>query len=155
MKDSLYEALRSGIKVGLGFERSPCLAGTREGRMESKFRILGHGAHPILIVFPLGLLSTAVIFDLIYLIAGNPQWTVVSYWLIAAGAIGGLVAAVPGLIDWVAIPSETRAKSVGLIHGVGNVVVVGLFGASWFLRRGSVGGAFDLITSPPTIALVL
>ena len=39
--------------------------------MESQAKILGHAMHPILIVFPLGLLATAVIFDIIYLITGN------------------------------------------------------------------------------------
>src|SRR5215210_9084063 len=104
--------------------------------MESKFKVLGHGAHPILIVFPLGLLSTAVIFDVIYLATGSEGWTTISFWLIAGGVIGGLVAAVPGLIDWwTVIPSNTRAKSVGLIHGIGNVIVVVLFLVSCLLRR--------------------
>ena len=55
--------------------------------------------------------------------------------MIAAGIIGVLLAAVPGLVDWRAIPSGTRAKSIGLWHGGGNVVVVLLFIVSWFLRR--------------------
>ena len=50
------------------------------------------------------------------------------------GVIGGLAAAAPGWVDWFAIPSGTRAKRVGLIHGVGNVVAMGLFGASWWFR---------------------
>ena len=95
--------------------------------MESRTKLFGHATHPILIVFPLGLLATAVIFDVIYLVTGAAQWTTISFWLIAAGVIGGLVAAVPGAIDWLAITSDTRAKSVGLLHGVGNVVVVVLF----------------------------
>ncbi len=53
----------------------------------------------------------------------------------ATGIIGGLAAAVFGLIDWLSIPTGTRAKAIGLRHGVGNVVVVTLFSASWFLRR--------------------
>ena len=36
--------------------------------MESKAKFLGHALHPILIVFPLGLLATGVIFDAVYLI---------------------------------------------------------------------------------------
>ncbi len=55
--------------------------------------------------------------------------------MIAAGIIGGLLAALPGWIDWFAIPSGTRAKSVGLIHGLGNVLVLLLFIGSWWLRR--------------------
>ena len=105
--------------------------------MESRFKVLGHGAHPILIVFPLGLLATSVIFDVVYYVTGNPQFTVVSYWMILAGVIGGVVAAVPGFVDWFAIPSGTRAKRVGLLHGVGNDIVLVLFAVSWWMRRGN------------------
>jgi uncharacterized membrane protein len=55
--------------------------------------------------------------------------------MMAAGIIGGLVAALFGVIDWLGIPRGTRAKSVGTLHGLGNVVVILLFGASWLLRR--------------------
>lgn len=103
--------------------------------MESRAKFLGHAIHPILIVFPLGLLAAGVIFDAIYLIWGNTQLSVTSYWMIAAGIIGGLVAAPFGWIDWFAIPSGTRAKSVGLWHGLGNVVVLIMFAGSWWLRH--------------------
>jgi uncharacterized membrane protein len=115
--------------------------------MESKFKVLGHGAHPILIVYPLGLLSTAVVFDIIYLLRGNTQFTVASYWMIAAGIIGGLVAAVPGFVDWLAIPKETRAKRVGLFHAILNDIVLVLFAVSWWFRRGAPN------YQPDTIAL--
>ena len=105
--------------------------------MESKARLFGHAIHPILIVYPLGLLSTAVVFDVIYLITLNPTWTTVSYWMIAAGIVGGLLAAVFGLIDFLAIPSGTRAKRIGLLHGLVNLFVMILFIASWLLRRNS------------------
>ena len=103
--------------------------------MESKAKLLGHPIHPMLIVFPLGLLPVAAIFDIIYLYTDNGHWADVSYWIIAAGVIGGLVAAVFGLIDWLGIPNGTRAKSIGLVHGLTNVVVVVLFIVSWLLRR--------------------
>ena len=109
--------------------------------MESRAKLLGHAIHPILIVFPLGLLATGVAFDVIYLIRGNPVMATVAYWMIAAGIIGGLLAALPGWIDWFAIPSGTRAKSVGLIHGLGNVLVLVLFIGSWWLRRDTVNHA--------------
>ena len=95
--------------------------------MESKARILGHPIHPILIVFPLGLLATAVIFDIVALVSAVPKWAEFATYLTAAGVVGGLLAAVPGTIDWLAIPNGTRAKRVGLLHGVGNVIVVALF----------------------------
>src|SRR5919107_3744853 len=121
--------------------------------MESRFKVLGHGAHPILIVFPLGLLATAVIFDVIYLIRGNAEFTRVAYWMIEAGIIGGFVAAVPGLIDWFAIPRGTRAKSVGLVHGVGNVFVLLLFIGSWWLRYGEASAPTAYAPGAAALAL--
>jgi uncharacterized membrane protein len=115
--------------------------------MESKVKVAGHPVHPMLIVFPLGLLATAVLFDIIYLISDNSLWTVVSYYMVGAGVIGGLAAAVFGWLDWFAIPNGTRAKRVGLWHGVGNVVVLGLFILSGILRR-------ENPAVPPTGAIV-
>lgn len=116
--------------------------------MESRVKVLGHPVHPMLIVFPFGLLATAVVFDILYLIFNNNSFPVVAYWLIIAGIVGGLISAIFGFIDWLAIPGGTRAKSVGLIHGIGNVVVVVLFAISWFMRQGATGNV------PTTLALV-
>lgn len=116
--------------------------------MESKAKVLGHPLHQMLIVFPLGLLATAVVFDAIHLFSDNPTMATVSYWMIVAGILSGLLAAVPGWIDWLAIPGGTRAKRVGLVHGAGNVLVLLLFAGSWLLRR-------DLPEQPETAALVL
>jgi len=103
--------------------------------MRAKARLLGHPIHPMLIVFPLGLLTAAAIFDIIYVSTHNGHWADLSYWMIASGTIGGLIAAVFGLIDWLGIPEGTRAKYIGLIHGLLNIVVVTLFVISWFMRR--------------------
>jgi uncharacterized membrane protein len=102
--------------------------------MESKVKLVGHAIHPMLIVFPLGLLATSLIFDIIHWITGNGFFSVVAFWMITAGVIGGLLAAIFGLIDWLAIPAGTRAKRIGLWHGVGNVVIVVLFIVSWLIR---------------------
>src|ERR671933_1867545 len=107
--------------------------------MESKAKLFGHPIHPILIPFPLGLLSTSVVFDVVYLLTDNGKWSEIAFWMIAAGVIGGLAAAVFGLIDWLAIPSGTRAKTIGLGHGLTNVVMVALFAVSWLLRSGTPG----------------
>lgn len=102
--------------------------------MESKASILKHGAHPMLIVFPLGLLATALVFDLLYRFLGDGVYAVVAYWMTVSGIIGGLIAAVPGTIDWIAIPAGTRAKRIGAIHGLSNVAVLLLFAASLYFR---------------------
>jgi uncharacterized membrane protein len=102
--------------------------------MESRAKFLGHPVHPMLIVYPVGLLSAAVIFDLLYLVTGNEQLATFSFWAIAAGLVGGLAAALFGLVDWLAIRGGTRAKRLGMYHGLGNLVVVGLFALSFLMR---------------------
>jgi len=116
--------------------------------MESRAKLFGHPIHQMLIVFPLGLLATALLFDAVRLITGNGFWSELSYWMIAAGVVAGLVAAPFGLVDWLAIPWRTRAKRIGAIHGAGNVVVIGMYGISWLMRTGSPA-------SPETPALAL
>jgi uncharacterized membrane protein len=115
--------------------------------MESKAKVAGHPVHPMLVVFPLGLLATAVVFDVIFLVSDDVRWTEIAFYMIGAGLIGGAAAAVPGWIDWFAIPRGTRAKRLGLLHGLGNVIVLVLFALSWVLRR-------ELPTAPPTEAIV-
>ena len=57
--------------------------------MQGKAKLLGHPVHQMLIVFPLGLLATAVVFDIVRLATGNPYWAEISYWMIASGLIEG------------------------------------------------------------------
>lgn len=108
--------------------------------MNIRTKVAGHPVHPMLIVFPLGLLATSFIFDLIGLASGNPVWFDRSYSMIIAGIVGGLAAAVFGFLDWLALPWNTRAKTVGLWHGAGNVVVVVLFFVSAIIRTGAPAG---------------
>ena len=127
--------------------------------MESRAKLFGHPIHQMLIVFPLGLLATALVFDVVQLVSGNGFWSELSYWMIAAGIISGLLAAPFGLVDWLAIPWRTRAKRIGAVHGAGNVVVIALYGLSWLMRTGNpavpeipalamsfLGGGLALIT---------
>jgi uncharacterized membrane protein len=116
--------------------------------MESRVKIFGHPIHQMLIVFPLGVLAMALVFDLIARFAGWPDLHRAAYYMIAAGVISGLAAAVFGLIDFLAIPRGTRARRIGALHGTGNVIVVGLFGLSWFLRR-------DDPANPEVLAIAL
>lgn len=116
--------------------------------MEARAKLFGHPIHQMLVVLPLGLLTGVVIFDVVHLIVGGEQWRMIAYWLIPVGVLSGLLAAIFGFTDWTKIPSGTRAKRVGAQHGIGNVVVVVLFSASWLLRG-------DPQASPPMLALVL
>ena len=97
-------------------------------------KVLGHPLHQQLVVLPLGLLTTAVAFDVITAITGEPRWTQMAFFLIGTGILTGLAAALFGLLDWLTIPAGTRAKRIGALHGVGNVTVVFLFAVSFLVR---------------------
>jgi uncharacterized membrane protein len=115
--------------------------------MESRAKLLGHPIHQMLIVFPLGLLATAVIVDLVYFAGDALIFAEVAYYLVIAGLIGGAVAAPFGFVDWHAIPRDTRAKRIGALHGSGNVIVMLLFLASAVLRS-------NLPSAPPAAAYI-
>lgn len=117
--------------------------------MESRAKLFGHPVHPMLVVFPLGLFIFALLCDVAYLTTRDQSFATVAYWDIVGGIIGGLLAAIFGTVDWFAIPRGTRAKAIGVWHGVGNVVVVGLFAVNWLLRANAPG----FIPSTTAIAL--
>jgi uncharacterized membrane protein len=118
--------------------------------MESRVKVFGHPLHPVLVAFPLGLLGASIIFDIAYLVSyrHNSRWADIAFGMICVGVAAGVIAAVPGLIDYLAIPRGTRAKRIGLLHGIGNVIVLALFAASIALR-------WRLVEQPPTQAIVL
>ena len=113
-------------------------------------KLLGHSVHQVLVVFPVGLLITSVIFEMLALATGSAQFWVVSYWLVASGLVGGLAAAVFGLLDYARIPRRTRANRVGMLHGIGNAAVIVLFATSWLMRA-----APDQTPSPNAVLLSL
>jgi uncharacterized membrane protein len=75
------------------------------------------------------------VFDIIDRLRDSGSWAQTASATMAAGVIGGLVAAPFGLLDWLKLPDGTRAKRIGLLHGSVNVVALVLFAISWLLRR--------------------
>jgi uncharacterized membrane protein len=102
----------------------------------------------MLVVFPLGLLTVAPIFDIVHFSTGNAVFADVTFWMLSAGLIGGLVAAVAGFIDFLGIPRKTRAYRVGLTHLFIMLCAVALYVLSWITRfrnpEGAGVGAFVL-----------
>jgi uncharacterized membrane protein len=90
-----------------------------------------------------------VIFDIIYLISSKTALATASFYVIAAGVAGGLLAALFGFLDWLGLPANSRAKRLGAMHGIGNFVIVVLFALSWLLRlgTGTIPGGLALLLS--------
>lgn len=106
--------------------------------MEARIRALGHPVHPMLVMFPVALLLTGTVFDLVRLVTDNAVFGEVGFWSITAGLIGGVLAAITGFADWTKIPAGTRAKRVGRIHGLSNAVVMVIFLIAWIVRVDNV-----------------
>jgi uncharacterized membrane protein len=116
--------------------------------MRAKARLLGHPIHQMLIVVPLGLLATSLIFDIAWLATASGRWADIAFWMITVGILGGVIAAIFGVIDFLGIPRGTRARKIGILHGLVNVGVLVIFGLGWLLRSGQP-------MQPPHVAVLL
>ena len=101
--------------------------------MASKASIAGHPVHPMLIPFPLALWATSFAADLLYYFVRNVSLLLVSKFMLAAGILGGLAAAVPGIIDWLSLRSA-EVKSIANWHARLNVIALIIFAISLYLR---------------------
>jgi uncharacterized membrane protein len=96
----------------------------------------GHPFHPILVTVPIGAWVLSLVFDIAAVYSGEPEVFVKgAFWLIGAGIIGAVVAALFGLLDLLAIPRGTPAFRTGLLHLALNLAVVAIFAVSFALRR--------------------
>jgi uncharacterized membrane protein len=93
----------------------------------------GHPIHPILIPFPIALWSTSFAVDVVFYFFRNDSLLLISKFLLAAGCLGALAAAIPGLLDFLGI-TQRRVKSIARWHAILNVVALLVFATSFYLR---------------------
>lgn len=103
--------------------------------MRSKASFRGHPSHPALIPFPLAFLIGALVFDVLGVWLDAPAlWTTGAH-LALAGVIAGLIAAVPGIIDYVyTVPPKSTGKRRATKHAIVNVTAILLFALARWLR---------------------
>lgn len=95
--------------------------------MYSKIKIAGHPVHPMLIAFPVAFYTAALVCYIVYDTNSNPFWFKVAVVANIAGVAMAALAAIPGFIDWLNIPSDSRAKKTGMNHMIFNVVALVCF----------------------------
>lgn len=92
----------------------------------------------MLISYPFAFLTGGWGFGVAGAVAKQPELTTVSRYLVPAGVVAGLLAAVPGIIDYrTRVPPESSAKSRAAKHGLINTAALVLFTAGWMLGRRS------------------
>jgi len=112
--------------------------------MASKAKIKGHPIHPMLVTLPIGMWVFGFVSDIVFRLGGGLVWRETAVRAIGIGVIAALLAAIPGAVDLLSW-SRSRVKSIGIAHGVLNVLAVAVFAVSYFLRAKafpSLGAAF-------------
>ena len=101
--------------------------------MRSNASIAGHPVHPMLIPFPFALWVTSFIVDVLFYFLRHPTLLIIAKFMIAAGCIGAVAAAIPGIIDWLSIRNG-EVKRVANWHARLNIAALVVFAISLFLR---------------------
>ncbi len=101
--------------------------------MRTPASIAGHPIHPMLVPLPIGLWIFSLVCDLIYVAGwGGDAFRTVAFYCMVGGVIGGLIAAIPGLIDMLSLPAGP--KRTAIIHMSLNLTIVALFVVNVLLR---------------------
>ena len=103
--------------------------------MRSRAQIKAHPIHPALIPFPFAFLIGATLFDLSGLLLDRVEFLTTAGHMIVAGIATGLLAAIPGAVDYVyAVPPNSSGKTRATKHALFNVTALILFAVAWALR---------------------
>jgi nitrite reductase/ring-hydroxylating ferredoxin subunit/uncharacterized membrane protein len=94
---------------------------------------LGHPLHPVLTDLPIGSWTVAAVLDAFEEVSGNRAFARGADAAIGLGVVGALGAAVTGLTDW--RHTDSRARRIGLTHGLLNTGALALYTTSLILRR--------------------
>lgn len=117
--------------------------------MRSRAHFRTHPIHPMLIPFPIAFLTGAFFFNLVGLLTGAAAWWETGWRLAGLGILTGIVAAIPGFIDYLySVPPRSSAKQRTTRHALVNVGALLLFGVA-ILIRGEAAAA------PGTLTLLL
>ena len=123
----------------------------------STAKIAGHPIHPMLITLPIAFFLATLACDIVYANNGREDWAEAALWLVGAGVVTALVAALAGFIDFFG-EERIRYLADAWRHMIGNLVAVSLAAISWILR--ATQGAEEAvmpwgITLSVAVALIL
>ena len=108
--------------------------------MKTKASFGGEPIHPMFVHYPIAFWTTSVITDLIYYFQRNSSLVLISKFLIAAGIVGAVLAAIPGIIDWLSI-KDPAVTPIANWHARLNIVALLIFVASLYFRMKNYGAS--------------
>src|SRR3954469_24392364 len=101
--------------------------------VQSTAAIAGHPLHHMLVAFPIAFLIGAFATDVAFRSTTDAFWAQASFWLLLAGVVTALVAAVPGFIDFSTM-DRVPSLWVAWAHMIGNLTVVVIAAINLWLR---------------------
>jgi uncharacterized membrane protein len=96
---------------------------TNRESLGSTAQIAKHPIHPMLVPFPIACFVGVLATDIAYAATAQMMWADFSTWLLVAGLIMGVLAAVAGLIDFLN-NHLIRAQMPAWPHMLGNLLVL-------------------------------
>jgi uncharacterized membrane protein len=96
---------------------------------------MGHPLHPQLIVMPAALLPFSLLLDALHAVTRDQSYADAAYYTMMGGFVGGIGAGLAGAADYETIPSDSKAKPIGRLHGAMNVGLLALTGLNLAMRR--------------------
>lgn len=113
-------------------------AGTPAGRVVAYLlrgnEWLGHPAHPVLVMVPIGAWTVTGWYDARAAATGDPRHDHVADGALLVGLAGAVPAAVTGVAQFLDTRDGVRRETA--VHAFLNNVALTLYGTSWMLRRG-------------------
>jgi uncharacterized membrane protein len=117
--------------------------------MYTKATIAKHPIHPMLIAFPVALYVTTVVALIVHVATNDPFWYRAAFWSNLGGILMAAIAAIPGVIDLVALPARSRARATGLSHAAFNVLALAMFTISAVIIGRHLFGSVILVDAAP------
>jgi nitrite reductase/ring-hydroxylating ferredoxin subunit/uncharacterized membrane protein len=104
--------------------------------MRSTAQFKGHPIHPALIPFPFAFLVGAFVADLAGWLLDERSLTLTGRYLTIAGLVSGLLAAIPGIIDYLyTVPPDSSGHKRARTHALFNVAALVLFAVALGFRE--------------------
>lgn len=124
--------------------------------MRTPAQIAGHPIHPMLVTIPIGLWLFSLVCDLVAMRSGSPQvWSTTALYAMVGGIIGGLAAALPGLVDLLSL-QDRAIRTTALTHmGLNLAIVVLYIVNAWTRFSQAASPAVSLGLSVLAIAMLL
>jgi len=123
--------------------------------MTTRVTIAGHPLHAMLVTIPIGLWVFSLISDIVFALTGDIRWDVTAYFTLGGGIVGALLAAVPGLLDFLGL-HNAHERRVAVTHLSLNLAIVAVQAINFWMRGQTMtSGRIPMLMSVVAVAALV